>query len=100
MGAEGPLDGMDFWSVALEAKAGDMCLLKGISPESLVECAMCTRGDKDCLHLLFECQLTQAIWISQKTSRIDVTSKEALWGSLTSVACMLEAEEERLLAVL
>ena len=61
------------------------CSLYGelMFPEASVECAMCTGGEEDCFHLFFELPFTRAVWANQRTTRVDVTSDEALWRTLT-----------------
>ena len=69
-------------------------------PDSLVSCPLCNRGMEDCDHLFFQCSLAQEAWQSVALARLDVSSAEAFWTSVSSNFFRREADWRCIFAVL
>ena len=82
--------------VAIQAKAGDMCLLEENVLRGFGRMCYVYGGEEECSHLFFKCSFTQVIWASQKTSPVNLSLAEAFWRSLTGGTYWREVEEGRL----
>ena len=69
-------------------------------PDSLVSCPLCNRGMEDCDHLFFQCSLAQEAWQSVAVARLNVSSAEAFWTSVSGNFFRREADWRCIFAVL
>ena len=69
-------------------------------PEETAECPMCRREEETCQHLFFKCPFAQAIWGAQSITRVDASSDEYFWRSITSGVFRREEEWSRIFATL
>ena len=61
-------------------------------PDSPLSYPLCNQGDENCDHLLFQCSLAQVSWHSVVVARLDTTSTEAFWSSVTAGFFRREAD--------
>ena len=66
--------------------------------EASAKCDMRTKGEEDYSHLSFACPFAHVV--QAETSRVDITSAEAFWGSLMGGAYRRGVAKGRCFAVL
>ena len=69
-------------------------------PDSPLSCPLCNQGAEDCDHLFFQCSLAQESWHSFDVARLNTTSAEAFWSSVTVGFFRREADWRCIFAVL